>query len=374
MGGWRRVSLVGPTGTLRAPGQVVAEIAPQLANAPDGIVLTGHLFGHVASYARLLCRHLGKMGCAWAIESDLVGGHDPALLRLAWTNGCRALLIGPDPDPLLRDAGGDVDAAAAELRRIRRAGLLTVVRCALGRPGDDAGVFGRTVWLCTAGRVAFPRLERAEDASAMSRDELARGLAWTEHTLYTHRAIWRRTGLLRAADRGAMLANYRTRRVRPRHAAEPTPAMRLARAVARPIAIRERVPFVSTLVGAVQASGGQMRNAWLRARAMRDETLAAVVIRLEGTVDARAARKLVARVRRGLGRSTERIIIDVGGVERVSLTVLTRFLEEHAGRLAELRGRLAFRNLGPALAALRGNLHGMLPNAALLERGLEEAR
>src|SRR5581483_7052055 len=106
MGGWRRVSLVGPTGTLRAPGQVVAEIAPQLANAPDGIVLTGHLFGHVASYARLLCRHLGKMGCAWAIESDLVGGHDPALLRLAWTNGCRALLIGPDPDPLLRDAGG----------------------------------------------------------------------------------------------------------------------------------------------------------------------------------------------------------------------------------------------------------------------------
>jgi len=80
----------------------------------------------------------------------------------------------------------------------------------------------------------------------------------------------------------------------------------------------------------------------------------------------------VARVRRALGRTPERIVIDLGGLELVSLTVLTHFLEEHASRLAELRGRLAFRNLRPALAALRRNLHGMVPNAALLEQGLEE--
>jgi anti-anti-sigma regulatory factor len=148
--------------------------------------------------------------------------------------------------------------------------------------------------------------------------------------------------------------------------------MRLARALARPIPVRERVPFVSTLVGAVHAGGEQVRSAWLRARAVRDETLAALVIRLDGAVDAPAARKLVARVRRALGRSTDRIIIDLSGVELVSLTVLTRFLEEHAGVLADLRGRLAFRNLRPALAAVRRNLHGMLPNAALLEHALDE--
>ena len=71
-------------------------------------------------------------------------------------------------------------------------------------------------------------------------------------------------------------------------------------------------------------------------------------------------------MRRALGRTPERIVVDLGGLERISLTVLTRFLEEHASGLAELRGRLAFRNLRPALAALRDNLHGMLPNAALL--------
>jgi len=115
-----------------------------------------------------------------------------------------------------------------------------------------------------------------------------------------------------------------------------------------------------------------VRSAWLRARARRDDPLAAFVIRLEGAIDARAARKLVARVRRILGRTPERIVIDLGGLELVSLTVLTHFLEEHASRLAELRGRLAFRNLRPALTALRRNLHGMVPNGALLEQALEE--
>ena len=58
----------------------------------------------------------------------------------------------------------------------------------------------------------------------------------------------------------------------------------------------------------------------------------------------------------------------------MSSTVLTRFLEEHAADIEALRGRLAFRNLRPALDAVRRNLHGMLPNAALLEHALEEAR
>jgi anti-anti-sigma regulatory factor len=361
---WRRVPLVGPTGRLRAPGQ----LADELKGASEPILLTGAVFGRIGPHARLLCRHLARVGRPWAVESEHAVARQPTLLQLARRSGCRALLLGPDPDPLARDGAERLLEAAGDLRRIRRAGLLTVVHLALGREDDDAGVFARAVWLCTAGRVTFPRLLGPEGGV-----EVERGLAWARRALHSHRAIWRRTGLLRAGQRAALLANYRTRReIRAEPRSTPTPAMRLARALARPIRIRERVAFVSTLVGAVQASGEQVRSAWLRARAARDDTLAAVVIRLEGTVDAHAARKLVARVRRAIGRTPERIIIDLGGVERVSLSVLTRFLEEHAGRLGDLRGRLAFRNLRPALAAVRRNLHGMLPNAALLEHALEE--
>jgi anti-anti-sigma regulatory factor len=347
---WRRVPLVGPTGRLRAPGQ----LADELKGASEPILLTGAVFGRIGPHARLLCRHLARVGRPWAVESELAVARQPTLLQLARRSGCRALLLGPDPDPLARDGAERLLEAAGDLRRIRRAGLLTVVHLALGREDDDAGVFARAVWLCTAGRVTFPRLLGPEGGV-----EVERGLAWARRALHSHRAIWRRTGLLRAGQRAALLANYRTRReIRAEPRSTPTPAMRLARALARPIRIRERVAFVSTLVGAVQASGEQVRSA--------------VVSRLEGTVDAHAARKLVARVRRAIGRTPERIIIDLGGVERVSLSVLTRFLEEHAGRLGDLRGRLAFRNLRPALAAVRRNLHGMLPNAALLEHALEE--
>jgi anti-anti-sigma regulatory factor len=367
---WRPVSLLAADGALRAPGHVAAEAG---GGEPGGVLLVGHAFGAIAPHARLLCRHLAAAGRPWAAESDLDVAGDPALLRLARRSGCRALVIGPEPDPLAR-GGGRPREAAERLRRIRRAGLLTVVRCLLGRPGDDAGVFGRTVWLCTAGRVAFPRLLPYTGPDAMGEAELARGLAWAERALHRHASIWRRTGLFSGAGRAALVAAYRTRRaILAAPAVGATPAMRLAAALARPIRIRERVPFVSTLVGAVQAGGDQMRHAWLRARAARDETRAALVIRLEGAIDARAARMLVARVRRALGRAPERIVVDLGGLELVSLTVLTRFLEEHAGRLAELRGRVAFRNLRPAVAALRSNLRGMLPNAALLENALEEA-
>jgi anti-anti-sigma regulatory factor len=365
---WRPVSLLAPDGTLHAAGQIAAELRE---GAPGGVLLTGHLFGTLPAHARHLAHHLAELDRPWAVTSTLAIASEPDLLRLARASGCRALLLGPAPDPLAREVRGGERAAAAALRRIRRAGILTVVTCALGRPGDDAGVFGRAAWACTAGRVAFPRLVAAEDGP-MSGVELQQGLAWTRRALFTQRAIWRRSGLSRGGW-AVLFANYRLRReLVAAPAPRATPAMRLARALAQPIRIRERVPFVSTLVGAVHAGGGQVRSAWLRARAVRDETIAAVVIRLEGAVDARAARTLVTRVRRAIGGTTERIVIDLGGLELVSLTVLTRFVEENAGRLGELRGRLAFRNLRPAVDALRRNLHGMLPNAAVLEHALEE--
>ncbi len=380
MGSGGRVSLVGPAGELRPPGQVARELGK--GRATDVVLLDGHLFGTIPTYARLLCRQLASVKRPWVVQAD-AAALDRALLRLARQSGCRGLVVGPDPGPMRRTPDGIVEpdrlrAAAADLRRIRRAGLLSVVHLSLGRPGDDAGVFGRAVWLCKAGRVAFPRLTGPADdtaASGLGPDEVQRGLEWARRALHTHRAIWRRTGRIDAAGRVALVASYQARRAilaKPR--VEATAAMRLARALARPIRIRERVAFVSTLVGAVHAGGGQVRNAWLRVRTRRDETLAALVIRLEGTLDAHAARTLVARVRRAIGRTQERIVIDLGGLERVSSTVLTRFLEEHAADIEALRGRLAFRNLRPALDAVRRNLHGMLPNAALLEHALEEAR
>src|SRR5579884_1277257 len=268
MTGWHRVTLVGAGGELRAPGRVAAELAE--TGAAAGVVLTGHRFGAIPSYARLLCRHLAGLGRPWAVEADVGVAADPDLLALARRSGCRVAILGPEPDPL---AGDDTARAATAraLRRIRRAGIRTVLHLVVGRPGDDAGVYARAVALSVAGRVTFPELHCGSEETD---EEADRGFAWARRALYGHRAIWRRTG----HDLPALIANYRVRRTLP------------AAALAAPIRVRERAAFVSTLASAVHAGGSHVRHAWLRARAARDERLKALVVRLEGTVDARAAR------------------------------------------------------------------------------------
>jgi len=65
-------------------------------------------------------------------------------------------------------------------------------------------------------------------------------------------------------------------------------------------------------------------------------------------------------------------VLDLNGLELVSQTVLTRFLEENAPALTALHGRVVFRHLHKALDALRTNLGGALPNAELFELATEE--
>src|SRR5258707_531047 len=81
---------------------------------------------------------------------------------------------------------------------------------------------------------AASRGSRGEGGAVpMSQDELGRGLAWAARMLHRHRAIWRRTGIVGADGRAALIANYRLRRAIMREpTGEPTPAMRLARVLA----------------------------------------------------------------------------------------------------------------------------------------------
>jgi hypothetical protein len=128
------------------------------------------------------------------------------------------------------------------------------------------------------------------------------------------------------------------------------------------IHIRERVPFVSTLVGAARRRHtGAARP--LRARATGRHARRARHPS-PGAVDARAARSSSRRAR--APQHARAIVIDLGGSSRVADRADT--LPRGARRPpAELRGRLAFRTSGrrsPPYAATCG----MLPNAALLER------
>src|SRR5437867_11787785 len=94
MGSGGRVSLVGPAGELRPPGQVAGELGK--GRATDVVLLDGHLFGTIPTYARLLCRQLASVKRPWLVQAD-AAAVDPALLRLAPPSGWRGLIVAPEP-------------------------------------------------------------------------------------------------------------------------------------------------------------------------------------------------------------------------------------------------------------------------------------
>src|ERR1051325_65952 len=100
MDGWRRVSLLGPAGTLRAPG----ELADELRQGTGSCLLADHAFGRVVPYARLVCHHMAGLARPWAVESDLALARARDPLRPARRSGSQAALIGLEPDRPLPDA------------------------------------------------------------------------------------------------------------------------------------------------------------------------------------------------------------------------------------------------------------------------------
>jgi len=81
---------------------------------------------------------------------------------------------------------------------------------------------------------------------------------------------------------------------------------------------------------------------------------------------------VLQRIHEAIRAGHQKIVLDLKGLELVSHTVITRFLEENAQTLVALRGRVVFRHLHTALDAIKTNLGGVLPNAELFELVTEE--
>lgn len=411
-GEWFEVSLRGENGGLRAPGHIVDEV--RALPRRGWIAFVGDELGRRPAHARLLIRGLRPLGRRWAasVHPELFAA--PDLLPAARRSGCRALVFGPGWDPARRLArpggraarGSEQDESSRLiriLRRVRAAGIVSILHLVFGYDEDDEGLFERVVRFCRQARVGLPRLQflaprpgselydRLEregrlltaDPAAFDGERivvkpalmeprtLENGLRWARRALYGHASIWRRCFSLDPVAPVALALNYgERRRVRREPGGRYTPTMHCLRRFSRPIRVRERGTFISTLVEAIESGRERLQGRWLGTQAVRDEQRRALVVRLEGVLDARAARALLARLRAALKRGQERVILDLAGLEAVSLTVLTRFLRDNAERLAELRGRIALVNLRPVLAAARRNLGGKLPNQELLEAGL----
>jgi len=202
----------------------------------------------------------------------------------------------------------------------------------------------------------------------MDRATLENGVRWAQARLASHRAIWQRALWPGGSRSIALSAGYAERQrlaraLRGRY----TPTMELLRSLNRTVRARARSRFVTVLRTDRRSPAQAIRGAWLRTRAASDERVRSLVIEVEGALDLRGARSLLKRVGQALQAGYQRIVIDVRGLEAVSLDVLTGFIEENRSRLREVASRTRLVNLGNVIETLRQQA-GDLPNLHLLEQ------
>jgi anti-anti-sigma regulatory factor len=208
----------------------------------------------------------------------------------------------------------------------------------------------------------------------MTPQALENGLRWTRQQVYRPQMIWQRVGGRTRASLRHLLTNYaQWRMFRHEQTGVYTEAMRLLSQLSQPIPVRERASFISTLHDAVGETRRHLQGALLRTRAIRNEPLKAVTLCLEGVLDASSAKEVLRRIHETIRAGHQKVVLDLKGLESVSPTVITRFLEENAAALIALRGRVVFRHLSSVLARIKENLGGVLPNAELFELVPEES-
>ncbi len=405
------VSLRGSQGERRLPIDIVKEDLLSLP-ATTWVAFQEDTLGEPLAYATELIRRLTPLKHRWIAQASLTLAAKAELLQLARQSGCRALSFDGEqisaqyltteslvPQEVLTDL-------ATSLRQVTAHGILSVVRFVFGYDTDDEGVFERTARFCLEARIGLPlfsvftphhhsplflALEREGrllhrdfsryDGSQvvfqpklMTAEALQNGLHWTRQHVYRQSTIWRRVFFWKKESVHSLLANYAQRRLfRNDPPGVYTETMQLLSHLSRPIPVQEQASFISTLKDAVGEKKRQLHGTLLRTHAIRNDQLKALTLRLEGVLDASSATEVLQRIHAAIRAGHEKIVLDLKGLELVSHTVITRFLEENAQTLIALRDRVVFRHLRTALDAIKTNLGGVLPNAEWFDLVTEEA-
>ena len=405
------VSLRGPQGERRLPIDIIKQELLSLP-AATWVAFHGDVLGEPLAYAVDLLRRMALLKHNWIAQASLNLIAKPELLELARQSGCRALSFDGEQisgQYLTTESLAPPEALsdlATALRQLAARGILSVARFVFGYDTDDEGVFERTARFCLDARVGLPffsvftphrqspvfvALEREgrllhQDFSRydgshvvfqpklMTPAALENGLHWTRRQVYSQNAIWRRVFFWKRRALSNLLANYeQRRRFRTGPHGVYTETMQLLSHLSRPIPVQEQTSFISTLKDAVGEKKRQLHGTLLRTRAVRNEQLKALTLQLEGVLDASGATEVLRRIHAAIGAGHQKVVLDLKGLELVSHTVITRFLEENAQTLVALRDRVVFRHLRTALDAIQTNLGGVLPNAELFELVTEEA-
>jgi len=255
----------------------------------------------------------------------------------------------------LKAASSAQNDLTMSLRRARGLGLATLMDLDLGIPGDDEGVYERTMVFLQDSLIAIPRLHQpaSQGPQLMTAEERQNGFEWLQNKLVRHREIWRRALWPSGRTRSLVDAGYRQRRATPLETrGHYTTTMQMLRALNR----RRKASRSQPMLPVAPDLASEPRRAWLEVRAASNSTRQTLEVAVAGSLDLRGARKLLERVGEALQSGFVEITIDFAGLEWVSLDVINRFVEENQTRFLAMASHARLVNLQTTIDALRQQL------------------
>ncbi|MBW2122462.1 MAG: radical SAM protein [Deltaproteobacteria bacterium] len=337
-------------------------------------------------YAKELFTRLIPLKKKWAGQSSITIAKNDEMLGLAAKSGCVSLFLGieslsPENLRAVHKSFNKVNEYEESLRKIHDHGIMVLAGLIFGFDHDDEGVFERTVRFCEKTRIEAPcffvltplpgtpfydRMEAEgrilhRDWSKytgaevvyrpklMTEETLQRGFNWASRTVYSYRSIFKRLAHPQQRFFTRMATNLVFRQVsRRKPKTRLSRAAKIIRNLNTSLPVRDRQTLTPTL-GWLTLERGQQAvrgiTEALNVHVTRNERLNTLFVRLEGSMDLRAAEEFIARIKKATDWVQDRLVIDFDGIQFFSRKAIHLMFEENYQKLIELRGRLRIVNL-----------------------------
>ena len=366
----------------------VDEVIEEVKQLPSGGYFTfvdDNIMGRPA-YAKELFQKLAPLKRIWTSQGSLTMAKDTELLKMAAASGCYALFVGiesliQDNLAAMNKSINNVSRYEDAIKKIRDHGIMIVGSFIFGFDHDDDAVFERTVRFCEKNKIDVPiffiltpvpgtRLYKRMDEDGrilhkdwsryngsnvvfkpklISEETLFNGYSWAFREIYSYTSIAKRI-LMPPQKRVVpeLVSNLAFRRMVMRAPKGRIPIMsRVLGKLNTSIPIKDKKNLVPTFVDATFEKSQQMLKSagrLLKVKATHNERFRTLFIKLEGSLDLSAAKKLFKRLSFFLNKGQRKIVIDFKGVEYLSPKAANLLVMKNLSRLFKKRDQIEMRN------------------------------
>jgi len=349
------------------------------------------------SHARELFTKLIPLKKQWAGQASITIARDDELLKLAAKSGCVSLFLGIESLSAenlraVHKSFNKINEYEESLKRIHDHGIMVLAGLIFGFDHDDEGVFERTVRFCEKTKIEAPcffvltplpgtpffdRMERegrilhkdwAKYTGAdvvyrprlMTEETLENGFNWASRETYSYRSIMKRLVHPQQRFFARMTTNLVFRKVaRRKPKTSLSAAARIIDKLNTSFPITEKQTLIPTLRHLTVEKGQQaMRGITeaLNVHVTRNERLNTLFVRLEGSIDLKAAEEFITRIKEATEWVQDRLVIDFQEIQFFSRKAIHLIFVENYNKLRELRDRLRIVNLSDQIPGVTESL------------------